>query len=362
MNDRHTSTLDASLAGALLDRLKEADPESQKVDLDRIRHFSARGQTRYLREALQYLIGVSDSTSATRRNLEAELNSLPQEEQPQEKPLTALPATLPTQLVTIPDPLPKTQQITLQPLGKSPWPVPPLFAANWQEMSEGELTTAIVCAPACFPEIFPADDFTVARAGRSAQLPHYPEFTAVELFLSNAEGEGFSHLGVYGKGKALLINGASNGIHEFNAEQLAEENQPANQPLDLRSSDQAKSYLRFFCGCVHAEDGPFSIIETAEQLQARWTESTVPDETLNQITPLTVTVDKNETTDTENLTWNAKATVLYSNSLFAAQFIIRSSGMVEMPDDESIATELPILRDGFLRNFRIAGDNSTEPK
>jgi hypothetical protein len=384
MTDEHAKNLDAALAHALLDRLRATpDVAAAREDLERLRHFGSRGQIQFLREALKYLVEITPSDSVDHQKFDAELISLPPEEKrPDNAPDVKL-------LVMIPDPLPATGPLPAEPLGGEGWPVPPMFAADWSEIKEDALTAATQRSLACFASALDPKEILAVRAGRAAELPSYPGYTAVELLFRGSEDEELTHIGVFGDGKALLVNGVSPGIHELNAGGPTIDDKLGLSPLALKSEEQVQAYLRFFCGCVHGEEGPFSIIETAEQLEVRWVESAVPDAILENVAPITATVreaeqegdnlatEEEQLADSEandssgeptnatnkltppqsaadtNLTWTATATVLYSGALFTAKFRIQPTGLIEMEEDEPVAADLPILRDGFLHHLRI---------
>ena len=125
---------------------------------------------------------------------------------------------------------------------------------------------------------------------------------------------------------------------------------------------------------MHGEDGPFSVVETQEQLQERWRGDRMPDGLADKIAPLRFEeedaagdIDPGKANGKageplangaaretlENRQWSIHATLLYSHALFAADFSVKPTGMIEMVQDKPVAAELPLLRDGFIDGLRI---------
>lgn len=63
---------------------------------------------------------------------------------------------------------------------------------------------------------------------------------------------------------ARLLNGKSQVLHELNAGRS--ENASQVSELDLGRLDLARDYLRFFCSFVSSDEGPFTLVESAEDL------------------------------------------------------------------------------------------------
>jgi len=398
MTDRHAKALDDAIARALLDRIKTASGhDAIREDLDRLRHVHARSPTPCLAEALRYLLASLQADDPDRDKFEAELQSLPPE--PAQKPPAPVPnqATGPEKVVPLPGTFPEIPPIPAQDAAGTDWPVPPLFDAPWQALDGEDLAGAARVAHACFPGTVAAGKIASIQAARATDLLHYPGFRAVEILFREEDGSEFSHVGLYGPDKALQINGTSPGIHELNAGAAKPNGNGGTRrsPLHLATAEEAASYLRFFCGCVHGAEGPFNIIEAPAQLQARWKGDDGIDALVDNISDLRI---RHEAPDLEddapqssggqaedarteetgrpatngdasahtsgsasqpaqespNRAWEAEATILYSNALFSAEFRIMPTGMIEMVDDDPIKAELPVLRDGFSNGLRIA--------
>lgn len=123
------------------------------------------------------------------------------------------------------------------------------------------------------------------------------------------------------RGQFWPLDGSSASIHSFND----------RVPPDLSSEEAVRDYLELFCGYLWAQDGPFRVIASTDDLPRR-EGAALP------------TVDLREPQITL-LGWffrrrgaEATATVLYGGQLFRASFRIHPGGMVEMQDDEPLAT------------------------
>lgn len=377
MSDTHDKALNDAVGRALLDRIKAAtDTGDMFADLERLRHFAARGVRGPLAEALTFLLGILPEDHAERRRLAAELQSLPGG--PGRTRVQETPRAMQSEkVVPIPDRLPDLPEFTTPADRDAVWPVPPLFSALWQDVGS-ELRETVRLAHACFPETLRVELALRAVAARSTELLHYPGFRAVEILLRDADGTEVSHLALYGASHALQINGTSPGIHELNAGRwnMQEATGEARSPLRLTDREEATSYLHFFCGCVHGEEGPFSIVETREQLHERWVSDQMPEGLADKIAPLRFAPDDVEGTTEpgkangkagaplangaahpapapENRQWSIHATLLYAHALFAAEFSVQPTGMIEMVEDDPLMTNLPFLRDGFIDGLRI---------
>ncbi len=130
-------------------------------------------------------------------------------------------------------------------------------------------------------------------------------------------------------GNLFRLNGTSPPIHEVNA----------SAPIKL-TEENVLDYLRFFCFFVRGEEGPFLIAEDINNpdmpkgMDAQ-TRSVVE----GTIRPATYE-GKNE-----QGFYLCDGVVFYSNALFIANFAVQPSGMIEMLDDEPIATDLPVRVD-----------------
>jgi hypothetical protein len=134
--------------------------------------------------------------------------------------------------------------------------------------------------------------------------------------------------------------------------------------LMLDTPQRAADYLRFFCGAVQGEEGPFSVVQDLNALNSRTApgsrpfdaaelaELKVPDVLPRPVTPA-------EADGERPPRWRVDALVNYASALFVAQFAIYDSGLVEMIDDEPVWGDAgrlrqPYLRGGVLRGWKPA--------
>ena len=130
-------------------------------------------------------------------------------------------------------------------------------------------------------------------------------------------------------GNLYRLNGTSPPIHEVNA----------TAPIKL-SEENVLEYLRFFCFFVRGEEGPFLIAEDINN----------PDMPKNMDPKTRSVVEGTIRPATyegrnEQGFYLCDGVVFYSNALFIANFAVQPSGMIEMLDDEPIATDLPVRVD-----------------
>lgn len=115
------------------------------------------------------------------------------------------------------------------------------------------------------------------------------------------------------KQKSIILSGLSSPIHELNATSL----------LKIDKEEEALEYLKFFCCYVWADEGPFKLVLSPEELPF----TDLPG--LDQI-PFSPTLAKNGDR------WNVNAIVLYGRNLFGCEFEIEPTGKVNMLDDNPI--------------------------
>ena len=128
--------------------------------------------------------------------------------------------------------------------------------------------------------------------------------------------------------------------------------------LRLADDEAASGYLRFFCTFVRGQEGPFKIIDMAEDLPlVTPNAAAVADGLLSPIKPLQA-ID----VDLESDGWRRfEGCVLYGNELFRVIFRLHATGTVEMEGGEQIAADLPIRTrryDGVFRTPLLAPDDN----
>jgi hypothetical protein len=122
------------------------------------------------------------------------------------------------------------------------------------------------------------------------------------------------------KGDFKRLDGMSTPIHEIN--HTTKINLNENNVLD---------YMRFFCLFVHGDDGPFTIVETMDQVDLP---TTARDE-VKQLVEQSLQPAAFEGM-TEDNKYNCIGMVYYGTSLFSARFHVYPNGLIEMVEDNNI--------------------------
>ena len=118
------------------------------------------------------------------------------------------------------------------------------------------------------------------------------------------------------------LDGDSPPIHSMNA-----------KTTPAFNDENVLSYLRFFCHFVHGENGPFAIVQSAD-------DSIVPDNAPEQMLALMPRPARLLKRDEQG--YHCEALVWYAEDLYLSNFIVRESGMVDMIEDEVLASELGV--------------------
>jgi len=137
-------------------------------------------------------------------------------------------------------------------------------------------------------------------------------------------------------------------------------------PVDLKPvlpDDEPQvisDWLRFFCSAVHAEFGPFVLIEQATDLEFR---SDVPEE-VRAATVKAIRKLRRLPNDQNAPGHRRSAIVRYGTSLFAAKFRVIAGGMVRMDDDHPIAENVLVQRSTYKGVWQIVstGPATAEPE
>ncbi|MDY7094327.1 MAG: hypothetical protein SX243_15260 [Acidobacteriota bacterium] len=223
---------------------------------------------------------------------------------------------------------------------KPSWPLPPFFRAPWSELAGEDLVQAVSRLAAALPEDGSPPAKTVvdgALRARRTKLPFYPGWNALEVLLLTEEGTVAAAVAVEGEEHVLMLQGTSPPLHYLNHE----------LPIVLETPEQADAYVRFFCGAVHGEEGPFRLITDTEDILPL-----LPPDTDWQVSTIEEHLHPLELEPQEDGFWAASAAVQYSNALFDADFKIYPTGMVEMLDDSPLTTGLPIIGEKFVDDLR----------
>jgi len=205
------------------------------------------------------------------------------------------------------------------------------------------LTSVLVRShgPAAFTQKLPISDLRVMP------LSFYPGWLLAEGEAQLAPNEVGTFNVLYGPGFMWVIDGESEAIHNLNSGSIPDmgpmvDGKEASVPkvaspaflqsplIKLDPSVTGPDYLRFFCGSIWGDEGPFSLVESPDA--AILQEAKFPDDTWRKhIKPITMTrVD-------DYLT--GEAAVVYAGSLFSAEFKVQN-GEVFMEDDEPLAGDV----------------------
>lgn len=213
------------------------------------------------------------------------------------------------------------------------WSMPPVFPGAWRDLDPGERRTEIERAAGTVL----ADDLVSDRVGRlrALSLSFYEDAILYEAQIRRGEKSPASLLYVRHPQGVTRINGTSPPIHEMNRQ----------LDLVLDTREKAEDYLRFFCGSIAGDEGPFMIIESPGEVI--WHENAARDLAAKDIKPLTMA-------PADDGDWLASGTMQYANALFYFTIQLSKSGTAEMTEDEPFMADLPILpmryRDRGLRD------------
>lgn len=192
----------------------------------------------------------------------------------------------------------------------------------WHEMEATELADFA-------QRIDPVDGKYAIRPGEATiawrNLPWYDDVRLVSVATPEMDERNVRLFFLELQGEIFRLKGISPPIHEVNKR--------AQLRLD---SANVLDYLRFFCFFVRGEHGPFYIVEALDDPflpqglgpagQAAIADTARP-ATFEGMSP-------------EGHFW-CDAVVYYSNAIFITNYAIGPDGMVEMLDDEPVASDLP---------------------
>lgn len=148
------------------------------------------------------------------------------------------------------------------------------------------------------------------------------------------------------KGAFVLLDGTSPPIHELNA----------TGAIRLDTDARRRDYLRFFCAHVWGEEGPFTLVETLDEL---------PSEGLEESTEIFPVRSREVEGEGRQDASPYQAVVWYGGHLFQADFWVLHSGMVEMEDDtpiQELQPELKVHYEKPVRRVRRGEDDGRPPR
>lgn len=175
---------------------------------------------------------------------------------------------------------------------------------QWSRVSSAEAERISFAASALFRRPFCSVETRVRR------LPFWRK--EVMLWQCAETAGGPVHWFLEGPHGVSWLDGQSARLHEVNA----------LTPRLFGRRGAVLDYLRFFCNVVWADEGPFLIVESDEEVNGHVEDgSTVPG-------PM-VAGNREEG-------WSAQAAIAYGDAVFLADFQIHETGEVEMLNDEPI--------------------------
>jgi hypothetical protein len=224
------------------------------------------------------------------------------------------------------------------PVANSPdngWPLPPLVAGDWvatDKQASRNLLDRLT-------EHVPPDLLGTARQitqFRTKRLSFYPGAKLCEGLVPAAgsgEASVFSFI-LLQDGTVTILDGTAAPVHELDE----------NVPVALNTREQSESYLRFFAAAIFANGGNFRIVDGVDDpLWARDASESDKQRAAKYIRPLAL----NQLDDGR---WKASATVQYGTALSSVVFYLDPNGettKVEMSDDVTIVSNLPLRREAF---------------
>ena len=156
-------------------------------------------------------------------------------------------------------------------------------------------------------------------------LPFYDNVAMIRMRDENWTPKELTIYYLTDQGTLYRLNGTSPPIHDINAK----------APVKV-NDDNVLDYLNFFCFFVRGEEGPFLIAEDMDNPNMPEMDDKMRAVIGGSLRPASYE-GKNDQGH-----WLCDAVVFYSNALFIANFSVHQSGMIEMLDDEPIASDLTV--------------------
>ena len=245
---------------------------------------------------------------------------------------------------------------TLTPM--SGWPFEPLYAGAWQAVRQPEEATALMARAGLALGGDPFFESSLERrilALRIARPRCYRDVVLAEVLLGDLRtglaATPCSALILLSPDGATFLAGTSPTLHAYNA---------VPGRLHLDSAEEAEDYLRFFCGAVHGEEGPFTLTDNEAQLRARVKPGRAAPGQIPAVPALKLKRMLHAADADDPVLWEAIAGVHYAYALFSARFVIHRSGMIEMPEDEPIWTgEGMLWQPRFRSGLRLLSEDES---
>ena len=199
---------------------------------------------------------------------------------------------------------------------KTAWPCRPLLRGTWRDVP-ARIADAIE-AEGTRPGNRPNEMPTPIASMRSMKLSFYPDHFLVEARARySVEADGIFRM-IVGPDDMYILNGTSSPIHELNA-----------RVLQLTDDAAGDEYLRFFCGAIRGEAGPFGLVEDMSMLTVN---PALEAEALARVKAAVCPLERRKDAGCDV----HLATVVHGTALFRSHFKVRPNGLVEMLDDELV--------------------------
>ncbi|MGB1076797.1 MAG: hypothetical protein ACPG05_00680 [Bdellovibrionales bacterium] len=156
-------------------------------------------------------------------------------------------------------------------------------------------------------------------------LPFYDNVAMIRMRDENWMPKELTIYFLTDQGTLYRLNGTSPPIHDINAK----------APIKV-TDENVLDYLHFFCFFVRGEEGPFLIAEDLDNPNMPECDDKMKAVIGGSLRPASYE-GKNEQNH-----WLCDAVVFYSNALFIANFAVHPSGMIEMLNDEPLASDLTV--------------------
>jgi len=227
------------------------------------------------------------------------------------------------------------------------WADTPPLTGKWREITDAEaraclarLRQALLSA-----EVASSLEGARCRAIRGLPLSFYPDCTLLDLqfeWPDTAASSPSLMSAIVGPAGAVVLDYRSDLIQAINHELLR-----------VDDEDAARDYLRFFCGFVAGDEGPFHIVEESDAIPILGdAQDSLPEDLQNAIVPMRALGEHVETHGYQRF----DACILYSNALFKSTLKLFPSGLIEMEGEEPIASDLPIHVRRYDGPFRTLDD------
>jgi len=223
------------------------------------------------------------------------------------------------------------------PWSQGPWTLNPLIDGPWQTLSAAE---SAACLATCLAYPEGLNLHTVERlkpwAARRLDLGFYEQGSLIEFAVHTDQGMGALTLLQVGRHVAWL-DGKSWPIHRINSQ----------VGLKLRDADDAALYMTMFCAALDSGEGTFRLLSRFDLIS--WeagADKESQDKVRSLCTPPVVVPSEEEG-------FQFDGRILYLNGVFEVRMAVQPSGMVKVPAEALLATDLPGRHEPFVDNVRM---------